>query len=456
MMDRIFLTGAMSLVLTFSGAAIATADPAPPPQPPILSTLLDRLIPAPHLPAAAGPVPAIAAAPGQPNNVQALREAIMPAPVGDWFFDDWPVSLPSMRNGEVIAVRDVTNVAGIIAVAPVEQAIQVKFRTTDAKGYPSFGTATLIMPRAPWTGTGGRPVLVNNLPIDSLGRACSAGYTLSHGVGFYTNATDFLPPATQLAALRGYAVLIPDHEGPRMAYAEPTTAGHIVLDSVRAIRNLAPIMFDASPVAMQGYSGGAIATNGATKLIDSYAPELAGSIVGAAMGGVPADFQMLTRTMNGNLATGVFHAAVLGIAREHSEMLGLADNLAQQLAVSPLKDMCTTVLGAGGMTFLPMEVMAKVSDPFESAVAQQIFSETKMAGVRSGTPLYIYNGTQEFWIPADGARDLYLDQCRVGASAVYREVVGEHFIAAVTGYPESLSWLDQRLQGTPATSECPR
>jgi hypothetical protein len=38
---------------------------------------------------------------------------------------------------------------------------------------------------------------------------------------------------------------------------------------------------------------------------------------------------------------------------------------------------------------------------------------------------------------------------------VYREVFGEHLIAAVTGYPGALHWLDERLRGIPAPDECP-
>ncbi|WP_317616060.1 lipase family protein [Rhodococcus sp. MTM3W5.2] len=390
-------------------------------------------------PPALGPppreVPPIAAAPGEPAGIQALRIAVMPSDVGDAFFDEWPDSMGDSANGDVLETRDVTAAAAPLVGAPVREVRQLKVRTTDSAGVPSFATATLIVPATPWTGPGGRPVVVNNLPIDALGRACTPGYTLARGLSLSTNVADFVPPTTALAALHGYAVLIPDHEGPRMAYAEPYVAGHAVLDTIRGLRRALPDEFGASRVVMTGYSGGAIATHGAVKLIDSYAPDLAGDIVGAALGGVPADFEMLTRSMNGNLATGLFHGATLGIARERTEILGLANNLAQQLATSPLKDQCVVTLGAAGVTFLPMQVMADIDNPFASPQARELYRDMKMAGIASGAPLYIYNGAQEFWIPAAGARDLYEEQCGLGVPAVYREVFGEHLIAAVTGYP---------------------
>ncbi|TQF74904.1 cutinase family protein [Rhodococcus spelaei] len=388
---------------------------------------------------------------GSPSDLQA---AIMPSDVGDPFFDRWPNALGDSANGDVLESRDVTGVAAPFVGAPVREVRQLKVRTTDATGNPSFATATLIVPAAAWAGPGPRPVLVNNVPIDGLGRACTPSFLLSHGLTPSANVTDFVPPTTALAAQHGYAVLIPDHEGPRMAYAEPFVAGHAVLDSIRGMRRSLPDEFGDSRIAMVGYSGGAIATHGAVKLIDSYAPELADHIAGAALGGVPADFEMLTRSMNGNLATGLFHGAVFGIARERPQILDLANNLALRVAMSPLRDHCDYTLAAAGATFMPIEAMSAVPHPLDSAVAQDIYRTTAMAGVKSGTPLYIYNGAQEFWIPAQGARNLFAEQCGLGVRAVYREVLGEHGVAAVTGFPGSVEWLDQRLRGLPAPDEC--
>ena len=68
--------------------------------------------------------------------------------------------------------------------------------------------------------------------------------------------------------------------------------------------------------------------------------------------------------------------------------------------------------------------------------------------------LYIYQGAQEFWIPPAGTRNLFAQQCRLGANVTYREVPGEHFLATVTGFPDALTWLDNRLQGKPAPNNC--
>ncbi len=72
-----------------------------------------------------------------------------------------------------------------------------------------------------------------------------------------------------------------------------------------------------------------------------------------------------------------------------------------------------------------------------------------MADLVSGTPLYIYNGGQDFWIPALGARNLYDEQCGYGVAAVYRQVPGEHFLGEALGNSGAFEWVDARLRGEP-------
>lgn len=164
---------------------------------------------------------------------------------------------------------------------------------------------------------------------------------------------------------------------------------------------------------------------------------------------------MLVGSMNANLAAGLFHAATFGIARERPEILTMADDLAQWIATSPLKNVCTVPAAPAGQTFWPMQLMSRDADPFRSRVAEHIYRVTRMTDRVSAVPLYICQGTHEWWIPAAGARALHREQCRLGTQASYREVCGEHLSAAALGYPGALDWLDRRLRGLPAPAECP-
>ena len=84
-------------------------------------------------------------------------------------------------------------------------------------------------PRSRWTRGGARPIVVNNLPIDSMGTKRTSG--LHAGPRLQRRHQHHrLLPADQLSPAPRYAVIVPDHHQgtARMAYAEPTTAGHIV------------------------------------------------------------------------------------------------------------------------------------------------------------------------------------------------------------------------------------
>jgi hypothetical protein len=449
------------MVLCVMGTGTVSAQPLIPDVPVVPSPqeIIDELVLPPVFPSVSDPPPPVASLPPESGNelasVQDFYAAIMPRDVGDPFFDYYPPDLAEYANGEVIEQRDVTATAGPFVLTPVSRVTQFKFRTDDANGQSSFATATLVIPSAPWRGEGSRPVVVNNLPIDSLGRECTPGYTMSKGLTLTTNPTDYVPPVTPLATARGYAVLIPDHQGPRMAYAEPRTAGKIVLDSIRATRSLGP-EFSVSRYGMTGYSGGAIATNGAAKLIDSYAPELGQFIVGAALGGTPIDDEVLVGSMAGNplnFAKGLLVAAAYGIARENPEVLTLINGPARMVAPL-LRGLCTIPVALLGVLPIPVELLANTPDPFNSPLAREIYARMKLEGVKYGTPMYVYNGAQEFWIPSVMARELYAEQCELGVSSVLRLPFGEHGIAAVAGLPEALAWLDARLQGIPAVSEC--
>ncbi|GAB2728964.1 lipase family protein [Nocardia thraciensis] len=464
-------------VLLVAGGSVVVARADPPPEvsgsgpaaPPVglnlpdLQRWIDAVVPRPAIPAA----PAEAAGSGEsggralaglPAETAALRAAVLPDDVGDPLFDVWPPWLEVLRPGDIVETRDVTPAAAPLFAMPLSlpprQVLQLKYRTSDSHGAPSFATASLVLPAVPWAGGGARPVLVNNLAIDGLGRRCTPSYTLAHGYSDTTNSADFFPPLSQLALLRGYAVLIPDHEGPQMAYAEPYVAGHAVLDAVRATRGLLPGELGDSGYVMAGYSGGAIATRAAAALIDSYAPDLANSITGAAVGGVPADFRMLANTMNANLASGVFMAAVFGIARERPEILTRMNNLAQQVTTSPLKNACMNLIELPGAVLAPIDIVANTPDPLRSPVAEQVFRATDMSDMKSAVPLLVYNGAHDIWIPAAGAEQLYRQQCAMGVPGIYRSVPGEHFLAGDTGWPLLIDWLDQRLRGIPAPDEC--
>ncbi|MEE3849830.1 lipase family protein [Gordonia sp. LSe1-13] len=454
-MVRAMVVVSITIAAAASGVGNAVGEPVNlMPFPDRLHTGIDSMIPAPDIPRLDS-IPARSVVPGASRELQELREAIMPSPSGDPFFDVWPRGLEQRRPGDILRSRDVASVASEVLEVQVGYARQIKFATRDAKDRPLFATATLFVPPTKWKGPGARPVMVNNPPIVALGTRCTTGYTLAHGKTDDTNNTDLRPPTTQDSLAKGYAVIVPDHTGARMAYAEPYVAAHVVLDSIRAAENFDPRNFAKGPVAMLGYSGGAIATNATAKLASSYAPDVADRFVGAAIGGVPADYRALAGAMNANLATGVFHSAILGIARERPELLPLANNVAQWLAtIDFFKNLCTGKMGYMGFSFVPTQVLSNVPDPYQSPVAEEIFDITSMKDMPAAMPVFIYHGAQEWWIPASQARALHAEQCRLGVNSTYREYPGEHMITVFTAFEDAMGWIEQRLTGNVPQSGC--
>lgn len=361
-----------------------------------------------------------------------------------------------MKPGDIIESRDVTATAGQHLLVPIQRAVLLKFRSTSATGTPSFGTATLILPTAEWNGQGSRPVEVQAMPINSLGANCTPGYQLSHGLFDNTN-TDlaWFLPAVWWALYQRHAVLLTDHEGPLMAYAEPNVAGHVMLDSIRAVRNALPAEFGQSHYVTVGYSGGAIASYAAAMLQKEYAPDLSDALVGAAAGGLVTDYSDVAHHFDGHIESGVLFSVALAIAREHPEMLHYMNPLAQWVATSPARDLCGEANGPVGLLRLPMDTAANVGNSLDSPIAKEMYRELDLTNRTSGVPLYIYHGAWDPWIPLGDAARMYGEQCDRGVPALFRVVPGEHLIGYAVGYPGLSAWISQRLGGGPAPSGCP-
>ncbi|MGW0248384.1 hypothetical protein ACWDYH_17305 [Nocardia goodfellowii] len=115
---------------------------------------------------------------------------------------------------------------------------------------------------------------------------------------------------------------------------------------------------------------------------------------------MPANFELLTRTMNGNLASSFFLAVVFGIAREPPQVLTAMNHLAQWATISPLKNQCVSVVVLPGILMSPNDVAANITNPLTPPLAREILDATACPGLRSAVPLAIINGEQDFWVPA--------------------------------------------------------
>ncbi|WP_433665787.1 lipase family protein [Nocardia sp. CA-136227] len=365
--------------------------------------------------------------------------SVLPTPPADPFFTP-PPGFENTSPGTVLSARPT---GGMFFTA---DAYELLVRSTDSHGQPVAITTTLLLPRAAWTGPGPRPLVSYNIPISSMGYSCAPSTELKKGV-----SADVV--AISLLLAKNFAVVVPDHQGPKQAYAAGLMGGHAVLDSIRAVTHwTSPELNPDTPVVMTGYSGGSIATSWAAQLASTYAPEI--RLAGTIIGGEPADYDMLMPAMNGNWGTGVMLAAALGLAREYPELLSILNDNGWRIA-HMFRDICIsqeTMLGI--IAPLRVEDLTVVPDPLKLPMVQQILNENRPGGMAPAAPVYLFHGVNEIFVPFEGAKELFDDWCGLGARVRLQPFPGEHFVAGALSIPLTTKWVEELLTGELVPQGC--
>lgn len=365
--------------------------------------------------------------------------SVLPTPPTDPFFTPRP-GYEANPPGTVLSARPT---GGLFTGA---DAYELLVRSTDSHDRPVAITTTLLMPRTAWPGPGTRPLVSYNIPISSMGYSCAPSTELKKGV-----SADVV--AISLLLAKQYAVVVPDHQGPRQAYAAGLMGGHAVLDSIRAVTHSSSLELGPdTPVVMTSYSGGSIATSWAAQLAPVYAPEI--RLAGTIIGGEPADYDMLMPVMNGNWGTGVMLAAALGLAREYPELLGILNDNGWRIA-HMFRDICVsqeTILGV--IAPLRVEQLTVVPDPLKLPMVQRILDENRPGGMAPTTPVYLFHGVNEIFVPFAGAKQLFDDWCARGARVRLQPFPGEHFVAGALSIPLTTNWVEKLLTGELVPQGC--
>ncbi|WP_437126483.1 lipase family protein [Nocardia mangyaensis] len=360
--------------------------------------------------------------------------------------------------GAIIATRQV-NIADF-GILPVDvDAWQVSYRSNNSRDEAIPAVATLIKPRG--QAVEPRKLLSVQLAEDSTAGYCAPSYALQH-LSVAPLAGQIVVPAeflfAQAALAQGWAVVVPDHQGPYSAYAAGPLAGRITLDGIRAATSFAPLEAGpTAPVGLYGYSGGSIATGHAAELHASYAPEL--NIVGAAEGGVGADLGAALRMANNQLTSGLVFAAVLGLTREYPDFAAYLDQRLNPLGkgLAAIKSPLCVQYQSALLPFLNLTGMiGSDGDPLDDPPVATMLADTKMGKSTPGIPMFIWHSAWDEILPLSATNELVDTYCRTpGTSLTYtRDHASEHIVAEVVGGPAALIWLRDRLDGIPATPGC--
>ncbi|MEU4314388.1 lipase family protein [Nocardia sp. NPDC024068] len=404
------------------------------------------------------PIAGTAGAEPNPDVVEPARVLPLPPELDPGFYRPAAETVAAHAPGEIIAVRRV-NVANFGLVPLNVDAWQVSYRSNNSRDEAVPAVATVLKPRG--AAAAPRPLLSVQIAEDSTAGYCTPSYALQH-LSAAPLLGQIVAPAefvfAQAALQQGWAVVIPDHQGPDSAYAAGPLAGRITLDGIRAATSFAPLESGpAAPVGMYGYSGGSIATGHAAELHASYAPEL--NIVASAMGGVGADLGAALEMANNQATSGLVFAAVMGLAREYPDFADFLDRNLDPVGktLMTLKAPLCVQYQSALLPFLNLKGMMRTQgDPMRDPAVTAMLDDTRMGRSVPDMPLFVWHSAWDEILPLPATNRLVDTYCAdPGASVQYtRDHASEHIAAEVTGGPAALLWLRDRLGGVPAQPGC--
>lgn len=382
-----------------------------------------------------------------------------PPPQDDPFYVPDP-GYETASPGTILRSRPVR--AALYGVVPVRgQAWQVLYRTTNTKGLPQATVTTVLVPHkaAP---RGNRPLVSYQPAEDSAAPQCAPSYGLLHRAPVRN-------PVAQAETLliggllaRGYAVSVPDYEGPKAEYGAGRQAGQATLDGIRAALRFSPagLRGAETPVGMWGYSGGALATGWASELQPTYAPEL--TLAGVATGGLPVNLERAYYTMNRGPFAGLAVGAITGLSHAYPELDALLDEILTARgrgAIAYAERHCNAEVAAR-YAFTDVNKLTTLARPLDHPVAQAVLADTVLGkdlpGVAPKAPTYVYHSTNDELVTIREVDALVPRYCATGTPVLYdRDRLSEHISLVVTGAPRALGWLTDRLEGrTPPPAGC--
>lgn len=354
------------------------------------------------------------------------------------------------------------------------KAVQLVFRTTDARGRPAAEVTTVLIPDGEYERG---EALVYGSAYDSLNAEDGpsrtlTGQTQSDGLNILGKVEDLFL-GTSLS--NGHVVIVPDVEGQNPAFGAGPLYGRLTLDAIRAASRspLTGLRRDAR-IGLVGYSGGAIATSWAASLAPSYAPDVNARLVGVAEGGLLVDPAHNLRYVGGSVGwSAVIPLALIGISRAYNIKMGrffssYGKRLNRELQDADFTDAWFAYPG------LKWEHMVKprYADPNSVHPFVRAANKINLASVPSPTvPMLIGQGLAG-WVegtsgdnapdlgPGDGVmiagdvRSLARMYCANGTKVLYREYEMSHLGTLPFWAQEAIAWLDARFKNQPVPSNC--
>lgn len=378
-----------------------------------------------------------------------------PFPSDDPFYTP-PSPLPAGTPGAVVSSRPATFSLDPVGHAPVPgvTSTQILYRSTDALGAPVAVSGTVLVPTAPWSGGGTRPLVTYAVGTRGVGDDCAPSYTLTQGA-------DYEGLFIKSLLDQGWAVVVSDYQGlgtPGIhTYMVGPAQGRAVLDAARAAQRLPGTgLSSSSPVGIMGYSQGGSGAGWAAQLAGTYAPEL--KVKGTVAGGVPGDLGATAEFLDGSPFVALALLASLGLDSAYPELdLESYLNARGQELVQTSQDLC--LVDVDGFATLIDTAFSRIDDyvttsPLDTAPWQARLAGTKLGGTKPSAPVFQFHGAVDEIVPFGQAADLRRTWCNKGATVTWTVLPAEHLTGLVEGAPLGVTWLSARFAGLPTFGNC--
>jgi dienelactone hydrolase len=272
---------------------------------------------------------------------------------------------------------------------------------------------------------------------------------------------------------QGIAVVVTDYVGlgatDRLhTYVNRVDEGHAVLDAARAARALPRTsLTPRSPVGLFGYSQGGGAVASAAELQPSYAPDL--PLRATYAGAPPANLDDVTAAIDGSELTAALGWSVNGFAQSEPALRPLLDKYLNAAGRAALKDVATMCVGealtayAGKRSSAWTTTGSSISDIIRTEpVLRRFVDQQRIGRHRPAGAVLVITSVSDNLVAHPQARTLAVDWCRLGAKVEYRPIflpkldspLVNHFAPVIGAQDTALTWISQRLSGTPAVSNC--
>lgn len=354
---------------------------------------------------------------------------------------------------------------------------RIMYTSVGSRDQPVAVTGTYLQPRTPWTGPGSRPLAVVAPGTQGQGDHCAPSKTFQNlatvrtdppGVGF---GYEIFQAYALLA--RGYAVAMTDYEGlgtPGLhSYVNRESQARAVLDLARAASSVpgADVEPDARTV-FAGYSQGGGAVAAAAELHPQYAPEV--NLVGTAAGSPPADLLATLEQVDGTAIAGVIGYSLNSLLDAYPEMGPLIEPYFNDRGRAMLAVTADQCIGETAVQFFQQRTKdyttsgLSADDIVRSEPVLMGYLERQRIGrLAPSTPVRIVSPVNDDVVPGHQSQQLGRDWCAQGvavdmaidpAPPVAPGLVIGHAAPMITGLDANLRYLDDRVNGLPAPTNC--